>query len=397
MTTIYFRNQRVLDVHRMRHLIGRTIKHLLAHLRNWVLLTVVVLAIPISGQTDEYRIFGKVESFSYRIDGSAVTNSVCDFVWSRKNEKWRVDIKEPDGSFPSGVWHTIMPLTENELISIRSYPPVPGNSKSQGNAFVRVLTNSFVTGENIHGSHAIWLALNTGQVFSRIGPGGESSPFWSLDPCLTELSDRTCLVHQTNNSIEFFNRGAYYPRDKVGKLIIEGGHPRMEPYPAPYNNGFKEAELRFAKELLDESRRVSKKVELIYFMPIEDEARKGELRLIQEHKMVVECDKLELGPLDDVVFYPVWTNQFAAVVDFRANLSKSQPLSYVTRERVFNPSVEALEKQKAFAIATRIRSKPQQAILAQRRLLVIVLMVGSAGILGLWILFHRESASNGAS
>ncbi|MCW5555315.1 MAG: hypothetical protein KIS67_24535 [Verrucomicrobiae bacterium] len=319
----------------------------------------------------EYRIYGKVTTYWFDKQGNATTKSKCDFVWHRKNALWRVDVLEPDGRFPSGVWHSVLPSGGQELVSLRTYPTTATQSNSS--AFVEVLTNRFVP-PSIHGAHAVWLALNRDQILSEIGPSGECPPFWLLDPKFRGSTNKSHLMFRTNNAIVFLNRGRKY-------ILDENGRSRAVEYPAPFNKGFKQAELLFSQEQLDERDSIPKRVELSYVGGIPDVSQPSGFAYQIGTMFVVENESIHYEPLAEAVFSPSWTNSVAVVVDRREQNDAGQSLSYTTRDRRLDLSAEKLQKMKALDAKMKATGVSKSA---NRLLPLVLLCIACILPLALW-------------
>jgi len=346
---------------------------------------------------EEYTVTGIVTWVSYNTDGSPRTKdfegspptTTCDFVWYRKAEKWRLDIREPPNStFPAGVWKSIMQFGESNLISVVQYPPRPNDPKSKGNAYVTVMTNKFLAAENVYGAHAIWLTFNLGQIMNMFGPSRECPPFWDYDPTINSLPVQSHIIMPRNGSVAFYNPGHYFARDKNQNVIFEGGQPKFVPYPSPLDKGFAEAEYQTSGGFLDDERRIAKSSELRYWTALRDEASPNGLNLVMLSKIIVETRSVMLQPIPEEAFTPTWTNTFAAIVDFREKTANNQFLNYITKEKQINPNENELRKRKKLA-DKMLASAPTKPV---RRLVPIVLLFVSIAILpvGIWW-FTRKS------
>lgn len=275
--------------------------------------------------------------------------TVCQFIWYRSGDRWRLDFKEPAFPFKEGVWKSIMPFTDNELISIVSCPPMPDNPKAGGNAIVRVLTNKLVVAENIYGAHAVWLGFNLDQIITLLKPSNKCPPFWVYDPAIQNLSLNFHEVIRTNGSVFFRNPGRYFEKDGNQMLVYEAGQPKQLMYPAPADEGFIEAQYQMSDEFVDQHQQIHKRAEFTYWTPFRDESNPNGMRLVLTSKLIIECQSADFKQFPDSTFDPVWTNSFATVIDFRETLANGQPLTYITKAKTITPSRDDLQKRKKFS------------------------------------------------
>jgi hypothetical protein len=303
-------------------------------------------------KADEYTLKGTVTSVAHDIDGTPRISErasgvpaiiTCDFVWYRKAKNWRLDIRQPDDAFPTGVWKSIMPFAESNLISVIRYPPRPGNSNSQGNAFVTVMTNNFLPAQHIYGAHAIWLTFNLEHILTMFGPEKNCPPFWDYDPTIHALPVRSHTIIPTNGSVVFYNPGHYFARDGKQNVIFSEGQPKFLSYPFPLNKGFVEAEFQPSADFLDEDRRIPKRAELKYWTPLRDEANPNGVRLVMLSKLIVESRLLDSQPVPQSIFAPAWTNKVAVVVDFREKTAGNHALIHITKDNQTDPGIQHLE------------------------------------------------------
>lgn len=357
------------------------------HFIEWRLL-IIVVGVAISGfpsalSASEYTVKGSVNSLTFDIDGSPRKTEIasgipphltCDFIWYRKAEKWRLEINQPDPAFPAGVWKTIMPFGDSNLVSIIQYPPRPNDSKSKGNAFVTVMTNKFLPAQHIYGAHAIWLTLNLNEALGMFGESGECPPFWDYDPAIHSLPVKSHQIVRTNGMILFRNPGHYFARDRGMNLKYVDGKPEMLPLPAPLQLGYNEAEFEMSGEFFDEQLGLAKSAELKYWTPLKDETMPNGVRMAMLSKLVVEIKSVDLVPIPDAIFSPVWTNSFAAIIDNRERMAdRAQPLNYVTKDKQLNPSTADLHKRREFS--EKLAKSATTSPASPKRLFVIILLI----------------------
>jgi len=319
-------------------------------------------------RADEYTLRGTVTSVLYDLDGNPIKSEVvpgippttiCDFIWYRKDEKWRLEIRQPDPLFPEGLWKSIMPFTESELISIKSTPGKPGNPNS-GNAFVMVLTNKLLHAESVFGAHAVWFTFNLDQVMAKFGPLNQCPPFWDYDPSINRLQSKAYRMIPTNGAVIFWNAGYYVAKDENQKVEFEQGEPRLLLCPFPLDKGFMEAEYRPSIDLLDAGRRIPKQAEFIYWGYVKDLREKDGARMTILSKLIIETQSIDLKSISASIFSPAWTNAVAVVVDERERGIGNQSLSYVTKEKSISPSKDELRGKKQFSDRMIKGAKPSQ-------------------------------------
>jgi hypothetical protein len=352
-------------------------------------------------RADGYTLTGIVTSVAYNLDGSPRTKErapgvpptiTCDFIWYRSNEKWRLDIRQPDSAFPTGVWKTIMPFSESNIISVIRYPPRPDNPKSLGNTFVTVMTNKFLPAQHIYGAHAVWLTFNFDQVMTMFGPKG-CPPFWDYDPAVHTLPVESHRIIPTNGSVLFYNLGYYFARDSRQNVLLEAGRPKLVPLSSPLDKGFIEAEYQRSVDLLDQGRQIPKRAELKYWTPLRDETKPNAVRMVMLSKLIVESRSLDSEPIPESTFSPQWTNAHAVVVDFRDKAVGGQALNYVTKDKQLNASEDELRKRKQFSDQMWASAPPGHP---PKRLPVIFLLLTVCALpLGLlWWFSHKKGASS---
>lgn len=174
-----------------------------------------------------------------------------DFVFRRKYEKWRLDIKYPDPSFEDGsVWRTIIPLPEGGFFSLISFPPRPGVQDSEGNGHVTVITNQYFPSGDTYGAHAAWLAFNLNEVVGKVADMPECPPVWRFNPRIDDMRVNSHKVIRTNEGFLFWNKGRSSARDNGGNIMIENGRPKLNTFKPPLDQGFVDAEFRFSPDVL---------------------------------------------------------------------------------------------------------------------------------------------------
>ncbi|HZQ48442.1 MAG TPA: hypothetical protein VFC07_15600 [Verrucomicrobiae bacterium] len=338
------------------------------------------------------RVHGKSVESSFDIDGKETTNSECEFIWSQKGDKWRVDILEPDGTFPSGIWKTVMPFGPGNIISIRCYPVAAKFTNQNSSAFVTIYTNWFVSPENIYGSHVIWLAFKSDEVLSKLGPTGRSAPFWSYNPAIKDLNFPSHLVVKTNGLIQFLNLGNYYLTDASHKLLFESNQPQLAPYPAPFDAGFPEAELRVSENLLDTTHHIPANFSFTYYLPSEFGAPKGTFRLLRETKLLILCTNAEFGPLQDSVFNATWTNTYAKVLDYRERGPSNSVMVYSTTDGHLEPDSDSLKKRRE--LTDKVAAARRVSIGSQppKRLIVLggLALLFATAVAAVWVSLRKQ-------
>ncbi|MFN0158481.1 MAG: hypothetical protein ACKVRP_10465 [Bacteroidota bacterium] len=271
-------------------------------------------------------------------DAPMVTTS--DFVYMRKNEAWRLNLTHPDRGFPPGSVHrSVMPFSEDELVDIISYPI---KEPAEGNAAVTIQSNKFLTADS-WGAHFAWTLFNFDEIKRMIGPKLECHAFWKVGMPV-DTSVRTHRLIEANSSIQFWNRGKYPQVDAENKTVFENGEPLMRPYPAPFDQGFSEAECSVEWKALGGNQRIPNRAQIVFSTPVRKSAE-SEPIMIPLLKITLVTESLNTGEIDERVFKAEWTNTVASVVDHRVKAQLGTTLSYLTKTNRINPSSEALQKR----------------------------------------------------
>lgn len=278
-------------------------------------------------------------------DAALVTTST--FVYFRKNDAWRLNLTHPDRGYPPGSVHrSIMPFSEHELIDIISYPV---KELVAANAAVTIHSNKFLIPDS-WGAHFAWTLFNLDEIKRMIGPKLECHAFWKVGTPV-DTTVKTHRLIDANSNIQFRNMGKYPQVDADNKTVFENGEPLMRPYPAPFDQGFSEAEGSVEWKVIGENQRIPNKAQIVFSTPVRKGAE-SEPSMIPLLKITLVTESLNTDTIDERFFKAEWTNTVAFVVDHRATGQLGTPLSHLTKNNNISPSSEALQK----------RAKPSRAM-----------------------------------
>ena len=286
---------------------------------------------------------GKLMDHSPEHDFPLVESS--EFVYFRKGSQWRLNIVQNYPDFPrSSVWRSIRPFSEKELIDIISFPE---RTNVTGNAAVTITTSRWLTPDSA-AVHFVWTVFNFEELKGLLGPRLECHAFWKagmpVDPGIL-----THRIIDSGSHWTYWNGGKFAQQDGQGHVVLVGGRPVIQSYPAPLDRGFSEGECQI--DWIDlNTARVPKKATATFMGPLITGPEK-KATIVPLWKVELVVDSLATNAVDDAVFEPTWTNSVASVVDHRVTNRQGAPLSFLTRTNLMDSSPATLQQhRKIFAI-----------------------------------------------